>query len=223
MANNEFDGLDRLIEDGLEPLPPDDVVDRVPPENSLRPHNRRPCAEHDNAQLLRARLYSAPDRRCAPADGLSPSARRKRLVQGLLCYLRRALRFRRGAVHYRRHRLPQHINGLRRGGYRRRSQRRPCFRAYHLSAKGHTRSAKRARLEPHAGGAAALIVWYAVGCVLAAMNAEGFILVTGLIISFIFILRSLARLARELDEASYAVHPSPVRVSDRALCITIFC
>ena len=29
MANNEFDGLDRLIEDGLEPLPPDDVVDRV--------------------------------------------------------------------------------------------------------------------------------------------------------------------------------------------------
>ena len=54
------------------------------------------------------------------------------------------------------------------------------------------------------------------------MNAEGFILVTGLIISFIFILRSLARLARELDEASYAVHPSPVLVSDRALCITVF-
>ena len=29
MADNEFDGLDRLIEDSLEPLPPDDVVDCV--------------------------------------------------------------------------------------------------------------------------------------------------------------------------------------------------
>ena len=29
MADNEFDGLDRLIEDSLDSLPPDDVVDHV--------------------------------------------------------------------------------------------------------------------------------------------------------------------------------------------------
>ncbi len=29
MADNEFDGLDRLIEDSLDFIPPDDVVDHV--------------------------------------------------------------------------------------------------------------------------------------------------------------------------------------------------
>ena len=80
---------------------------------------------------------------------------------------------------------------------------------------------KKAGLPTQAGGALALIVWYALVCVLAAVQYGGWVVPIAMLIGYGFILRSLYRLSGALDEAGYAIAPGPVRVTDRCLVLVL--
>lgn len=80
---------------------------------------------------------------------------------------------------------------------------------------------KKAGLPAQAGGALALIVWYALVCVLAAVHYTGWIVPIAMLVGYGCILRSLCRLSGALDEAGYAIAPKPVRVTDRCLVLVI--
>lgn len=80
---------------------------------------------------------------------------------------------------------------------------------------------KKAGLPAQAGGALALIVWYALVCVLAAVHYTGWIVPIAMLVGYGCILRSLCRLSGALDEAGYAIAPQPVRVTDRCLVLVI--
>ena len=79
----------------------------------------------------------------------------------------------------------------------------------------------KAGLPAQAGGALALIVWYALVCVLAAVQYGGWVVPIAMLIGYGFILRSLYRLSGALDEAGYAIAPQPVRVTDRCLVLVL--
>lgn len=86
-----------------------------------------------------------------------------------------------------------------------------------LCLRGSIRAVQvKAGLEPHVGSANALLVFYLVTVILAVINFEGFT-VWLLLIAYVFILRGLFRLSRELDDAGYAIAPAPVKFSDRTL------
>lgn len=80
---------------------------------------------------------------------------------------------------------------------------------------------KKAGLPAQASGALALIVWYALICVLAAVHYTGWIVPIAMLVGYGCILRSLCRLSGALDEAGYAIAPGPVRVTDRCLVLVI--
>ena len=223
MADNEFDGLDRLIEDSLDDLPPEDVLDRVSAGKTAFDLIIAGLALSTITLDFFALGYILP---LIGVVLLLLGFRRLRGENGWFkaCFVISAVRCVSVAAQCIIAATVYHSTFMDSGAadIAARVSVVLVFALIICLRKGILATQKRARLEPHAGGAAALIVWYAVVIVLAAVNAEGLILVAGLLIGFIFILCSLARLARELDEASYAVTPSPVRVSDKALCITIF-
>ena len=75
---------------------------------------------------------------------------------------------------------------------------------------------------PRAWNAAALMVWYALLCLLALVGDRiGWLLLAVLLAGYTLILRSLWRLSKELDQAGYAVRSAPVRVSDRTLVLAL--
>lgn len=82
---------------------------------------------------------------------------------------------------------------------------------------------RKAGLPPRAGGAVALVVWYALVCLLALVGYMGLIVPLAMLVVYILILRSLWKLSWELDEAGYVICPAPVRLEDGtvALAITI--
>ena len=80
---------------------------------------------------------------------------------------------------------------------------------------------RKAGLPAQTGGALALIVWYALVCVLAAVHYTGWIVPIAMLVGYGCILRSLCRLSGALDEAGYAIAPGPVRVTDRCLVLVI--
>lgn len=80
---------------------------------------------------------------------------------------------------------------------------------------------KKAGLPAQTGGALALIVWYALVCVLAAVHYTGWIVPIAMLVGYGCILRSLFRLSRALDEAGYAIAPQPVRVTDRCIALVL--
>lgn len=73
---------------------------------------------------------------------------------------------------------------------------------------------KRAGLPPHGG--TGMLVWYLIILALGLINFSGFH-VWFLLLAYIFILRNLFKLSKELDEAGYAVSPAPVKISDTAV------
>ena len=73
---------------------------------------------------------------------------------------------------------------------------------------------KKADLPPHGGNG--MLVWYLIIIILGIMNFNG-IAVWGLIVAYIFILRNLYKLSKELDEAGYTISHTPVKVSDNAV------
>lgn len=223
MADNEFDGLDRLIEDSLDFIPPDDVVDHVSAGKTAFDLIIAGLALSTITLDILALGYILP---LIGVVLLLLGFRRLRGENGWFkaCFVISAVRCFSVAAQCIIAATVYHSTFMTTGAADITAQVSVIlvFALIICLRKGILATQKRARLEPHAGGATALIIWYAVVCALALVKFEGLILVAGLVISFIFILRSLAKLARELDEASYAVHPSPVQVSDKALCITLF-
>ncbi len=223
MADNEFDGLDRLIEDSLDFIPPDDVVDHVSAGKTAFDLIIAGLALSTITLDILALGYILP---LIGVVLLLLGFRRLRGENGWFkaCFVISAVRCFSVAAQCIIAATVYHSTFMTTGAADivAAVSAALVFALIICLRKGILAAQKRARLEPHAGGATALIIWYAVVCALALVKFEGLILVAGLVISFIFILRSLAKLARELDEASYAVHPSPVQVSDKALCITLF-
>lgn len=80
---------------------------------------------------------------------------------------------------------------------------------------------KKAGLPAQTGGALALIVWYALMCVLAAVHYTGLLVPIAMLVGYVCILRSLFRLSGALDEAGYAIAPQPVRVTDRCIALVL--
>lgn len=78
---------------------------------------------------------------------------------------------------------------------------------------------RRAGQPAKAGAAGALIWFYLVLAALALMNAQGLVVVGILLVAYILILRSLAKLPHLLDEVGYQVTSAPVKVSDRSIWI----
>lgn len=80
---------------------------------------------------------------------------------------------------------------------------------------------KKAGLPAQAGGAGALLAWYVLMCVLAAVHYTGLLVPIAMLVGYVCILRSLFRLSRALDEAGYAITPQPVRVTDRCIALVL--
>lgn len=81
---------------------------------------------------------------------------------------------------------------------------------------------RRAGQPAEARAAGALIWFYLVLAALALLNVQGLIVVGALLVVYILILRSLAKLPHLLDEAGYQVQPAPVRVSDGRILVIWF-
>ena len=71
--------------------------------------------------------------------------------------------------------------------------------------------------KPAAPAAGALVIFYAVICVLAFLELSGWLAVLPLLIAYIVILRNLVKLARSLADTGYAIHAAPVRLPSAAV------
>ena len=80
---------------------------------------------------------------------------------------------------------------------------------------------RKACLPERAPGALWLMLWYFVILFMASVHYTGLILPFVMIVSYIFMIRSLLKLARELDEAGFVINAAPVRLSDRAVVMLI--
>ncbi len=80
---------------------------------------------------------------------------------------------------------------------------------------------QKAGVRPHGGGAVALIVWYACMCLLAFVQYSGIIIAVAMVVIYVFIIRSLYKLSKVLDEAGYAIHAVPIKVTDRSIVIIL--
>lgn len=80
---------------------------------------------------------------------------------------------------------------------------------------------KKADLPYNKGYCASLIIWYLVICFLAFINYNGIIVPAVMIISYIFILRSLYKLSTSLEEAGFVIELSPPKISDKAIALIL--
>ena len=80
---------------------------------------------------------------------------------------------------------------------------------------------RKAGLPPRAGGAVALIVWYALMYVLTLVQYQGLFIPGAILVAYFLIIRSIYRLSRELDEAGYSIQAAPVRITDRCIVLAI--
>ena len=71
--------------------------------------------------------------------------------------------------------------------------------------------------KPAAPAAGALVIFYAVICVLAFLELSGWLAVLPVLIAYIVILRNLVKLARSLADTGYAIHAAPVRLPSAAV------
>lgn len=80
---------------------------------------------------------------------------------------------------------------------------------------------RKAGLPAQGGGAGALLAWYVLMCVLAAVHYTGLLVPIAMLVGYVCILRSLFRLSGALDEVGYAIAPQPVRVTDRCIALVL--
>lgn len=73
---------------------------------------------------------------------------------------------------------------------------------------------RKAGLEEHAGGAVGLMIWFGIICLLGIIQYSGIIIAAIVILVYILAIRSLWKLAGEMDEAGYMIEAAPVRVPD---------
>lgn len=75
----------------------------------------------------------------------------------------------------------------------------------------------KAGMEEHAGGAVGLMLWFGIICLLGIINYSGIIIAAIVILAYILAIRSLWKLAGEMDEAGYMIEAAPARVPDVVL------
>ena len=76
---------------------------------------------------------------------------------------------------------------------------------------------RKAGLPEHAGGAVGLMIWFGIICFLGIIHYSGIIIAAIVILVYILAIRSLWKLASEMDEAGYMIEAAPVRVPDMVL------
>lgn len=79
----------------------------------------------------------------------------------------------------------------------------------------------KAALPFRIGGAVALMVWYALICLLAFIQYRGLIIIFAIVLCYFLIIRSLYKLSKEIDEAGYSIQPAKIRVSSQSIVILI--
>lgn len=79
----------------------------------------------------------------------------------------------------------------------------------------------KVNLPPRAGGASALVIWYALMCILAVIQYSGSIIVWAMIIGYIIIICNIYKLSKELDEAGYSIQTAPTKVTDRCIVLIL--
>ncbi len=80
---------------------------------------------------------------------------------------------------------------------------------------------RKAGLPARAPGAAWLLVWYGLVCVLALLQYQGIVFGLLMAAGYISILLSLRRLAGDLAESGYAIRTTPIRMTDRRLILSL--
>ena len=80
---------------------------------------------------------------------------------------------------------------------------------------------RKVNLPPRAGGAVALIIWYALMCVLAVIQYNGLVIAGAMVIGYIFIIRNIYMLSKELDEAGYSIQTVSIKVTDRCIVLVL--
>ena len=83
--------------------------------------------------------------------------------------------------------------------------------------QGMGRVQQKVGLAAEGNGVKPLIFWYLLVGALAAVGYSGWIIFIGVLVSYYFIIRSIYRLSKELDEAGYTIQAVPVKVSDSRL------
>ena len=78
---------------------------------------------------------------------------------------------------------------------------------------------RRAGLPPKANAALGIVAWYAALCLSARLGWQGWLWGIPMLAGYVFLLRSLFRLSRTLEEAGYVLRPAPVRLPDRWLAL----
>lgn len=80
---------------------------------------------------------------------------------------------------------------------------------------------RKVNLPPRAGGAAALIIWYVLMCILAVIRYQGLIIAGAMIIGYFFIIRSIYKLSKELDEAGYSIQTVSIKITDKCIVLAL--
>ncbi len=76
---------------------------------------------------------------------------------------------------------------------------------------------RKAGLPEHAGGAVGLMVWFAVICLLSLIGTVDIVTASIIVIVYICALRSLWKVAGELEEGGYLIEAAPIRLPDWAV------
>lgn len=80
---------------------------------------------------------------------------------------------------------------------------------------------KKAGISPHASGAAALIIWSVFLFLLALIQYNGLIIGIAALVAYAFVFCSLYKLYKELDKSGYVIRPTPIKITDRFITISI--
>lgn len=89
-----------------------------------------------------------------------------------------------------------------------------CLAVYFCLWRGIKAVLRKAGLPDRARSAGALVIWYLFVMVLALLPFDPLVLAIVMVVAYIFILRNLFKLSRQLDEAGYDIRTAPVRVPD---------
>lgn len=87
--------------------------------------------------------------------------------------------------------------------------------------RGFSSVQKKAGIKQNTGSITSLLIWYIFLYILGMLHYKGWIIAIALIIAYIFIIRCLYRLPSELEEAGYVIVAAPVRFSDKAVKLGI--
>lgn len=80
---------------------------------------------------------------------------------------------------------------------------------------------QKVNLTPQTGGAVALMIWYVLMCIWAVVRYNGLVIAGAMIIGYIFIIRSIYKRSKELDEAGYSIQNDSIKVTDKCIVLAL--